>query len=92
MAGALAAREQSGAEANEAEQTDVVAGRSVHREVRHDLPDHAAELVSVTAETGGNAYRGRVRQGVDDEVGVVVRDAIEMEERRVEFAADEEPA
>jgi len=38
----------------EPEETDVVAGPTVHRKVGHDLADDAAELVAMTGARGGD--------------------------------------
>src|SRR5688572_7544956 len=55
-------------EAREPQEADVVAGRAIGRQVGHDLPDHAAELVAVAAAGNRDAHLRRVRQPVEDEV------------------------
>src|SRR5215212_2698143 len=52
----------------QSQEPDVVLRRPVLGQVRHDLPDHAAELVAVSGKPGGQHHLGSVRVQVQDEV------------------------
>src|SRR6476469_641374 len=52
------------------EELDVVPAALVLHQVRHHFADHAAELVAVPGEPGGNQHLGMCRVPVQDEVAV----------------------